>query len=271
MTGPAGTYAINGTVPSRPDIQFRREPSDTSARLSVSRHLADGSRQQLYSGLPDENGIYRTEDGRAVARLAGNPTSDLPEFNEQWIATLPRAEDQTLRIAPSTTSPPAEPEAGHGGNPIPPRGTGVRADGDCDDWQTTTPPRSRLPQSEGRWDGEPGNSNWYSSRPEVNAITGGQPIRFSNGYADFTPWSRLSINFARGELTGTHTADVNIMIRRLTGGTNPLFRDARAVRDFLEDNRLTPHHASDSCIQLVPRPLNSLIPHVGSASGLRSR
>lgn len=48
-----------------------------------------------------------------------------------------------------------------------------------------------------------GESNWYSYKPAVNAVTNNQPIPFSNGRPDFSPWSKGSITFVNGVLDGT--------------------------------------------------------------------
>src|SRR5262249_42944156 len=44
----------------------------------------------------------------------------------------------------------------------------------------------RLPVSHGRWSGTRGESLWYSDRPEVIAITGGEGVPYRNGYPVFS-------------------------------------------------------------------------------------
>ena len=52
-------------------------------------------------------------------------------------------------------------------------------------------------------DGPPGYGAWRSDIPDVNAITGGQPVQFVNGRPVFTPWSKGQIKFQPGQLDGS--------------------------------------------------------------------
>lgn len=59
-------------------------------------------------------------------------------------------------------------------------------------------PRKRLPRTNGRWEGTPGNGKWYSDKPEVNEVTKGEPVAFKNGRPDFSPWTEATIKFKPG-------------------------------------------------------------------------
>ena len=207
-----------------------------------------------------------------VLRYPFQPLKDVVSFDPAELgrhydlSKLSANDRQRLGLPPAAKpEPQTKPEAGGNGGKIP-TGNGIRPDGECDNWDVSEG-RPRLPRSDGHWDGAPGNSNWYSNNPAVNAITGGKPIRFNNGQPDFTPWAKMSVNFPPGTLTGVHGADYKSTLAQMA----KQFGSEKAAGQYINDNDLTPHHASDTCIQLVPSNLNGLVPHVGSASGLRLR
>lgn len=127
-------------------------------------------------------------------------------------------------------------------------------------------PTSRLPRTNGKWEGQPGNGKWYSSNKEVKEITDGKPVEFKDGRPDFSPWSELDITFNKGELKGTRSDFdlVYIKIKELVGLENKT-----QAKNWLSEQGLTPHHFDDQTIQLVPTKLHGNIPHIGSASDLR--
>ncbi|QHZ46944.1 T7SS effector LXG polymorphic toxin [Bacillus sp. NSP9.1] len=127
-------------------------------------------------------------------------------------------------------------------------------------------PRTRLPRNHGRWEGTPGNGKWYSDKPEVIAVTKGEPVVFKDGRPDFTPFSRGKITFEKGELNGGREdfSKVYEKIMEVKG-----FRTKAEAKDWLKEKGLTPHHLDDVTIQLVPTDLHGNIPHIGSASDLR--
>lgn len=53
-------------------------------------------------------------------------------------------------------------------------------------------------------------------------------------------------------------------IQQQKGLTSPT-----AAKNYLREMNLTPHHFDNNTIQLIPTPLHSNIPHIGSASDLR--
>ncbi|MDY7904262.1 T7SS effector LXG polymorphic toxin [Bacillus sp. AG1] len=131
----------------------------------------------------------------------------------------------------------------------------------------STNPRTRLPRTKGRWEGTPGNGKWYSDKPEVNAVTKGEPVEFVNNRPIFTPWSKGTIRFKEGELTGKDTdfALVYKRIKKLKG-----FKTQGEAEDWLKYTaKLTPHHLDHTTIQLIPTALHKNVPHIGSASDLR--
>ncbi len=130
----------------------------------------------------------------------------------------------------------------------------------------TTVARTRLPRTNGHWDGEPGESNWYSDNPAVNAVTDNQPIPFKDGRPDFSEWSRGDIEFEPGTLDGSQNdfTEVYKYIQEQKGLPNQT-----AAKQLLSDLGLTPHHLDANTIQLIPTDLHGNIPHIGSAADLR--
>ena len=127
-------------------------------------------------------------------------------------------------------------------------------------------PKTRLPRTDGRWEGEPGNGKWYSTKPKVLKVTKGEPVVFKNGRPNFTSWSVGSLIFKKGELAGTRE-DFGKVYEYLKEKYK--FNSKNEAKNWLRDNGLTPHHLSDTEIQLVPTDLNDGIPHIGSASDMR--
>ena len=126
--------------------------------------------------------------------------------------------------------------------------------------------KSRLPRSNGSWDGEVGESNWRSTNPEVTAVTGGDPVPFSNGRPDFSQWSKGEITFPKGELNGTNS-DFSKVYQEVANQKG--LANRTAGKDYLKQQGLTPHHLDDTTIQLIPTDLHGNVPHIGAASDLR--
>ncbi len=127
-------------------------------------------------------------------------------------------------------------------------------------------PRTRLPRTNGKWEGLPGDGKWFPEKPEVINITNGEGVEFVNGRPNFTPWSKGTIKFKDGMLDGTKQ-DFNLLyekIMRLKG-----FNSLNQAKVWLLDKGLTPHHKSETEIELIPTDLHGNIPHIGSASDLR--
>jgi RHS repeat-associated protein len=80
-------------------------------------------------------------------------------------------------------------------------------------------PRSRLPRTNGRWEGTPGNGFWHSDLQDVNEVTGGRPIQFINSRPIFTPWKKGTVKFNPGELKGTDR-DFDLVHRSLARQLN---------------------------------------------------
>jgi RHS repeat-associated protein len=124
---------------------------------------------------------------------------------------------------------------------------------------------SRLPQSDGSWSGEKGNSVWTSTNPKVNGVTGGEGISFKDGYADFSKWSQGNFDF--DNLTGTNK-DFDLVHERIKNDLN--LRSKAEAKRFLKENGLTAHHHQNMrTIQLIPTDLHANVPHEGGASKLR--
>ncbi|RFS14941.1 HNH endonuclease [Emticicia sp. C21] len=126
--------------------------------------------------------------------------------------------------------------------------------------------KDRLPKKNGEWEGEPGNSDWKSNIPEVNEVTGGDPIPFKNNRPIFDKWSRG--DFELEGLNGENINDFNILHQKMVDLGH--FKNKAAAKKWLQDQELTPHHKGKTTIQLIPYKLHSKIPHTGSASDMRN-
>ncbi|MGH9762316.1 MAG: RHS repeat-associated core domain-containing protein, partial [Blastocatellia bacterium] len=127
---------------------------------------------------------------------------------------------------------------------------------------------TRLPVSDGEWLGEPGNSGWKSTKPDVNSVTGGQPVPFRSGFPDFSRWSQGEVKIAN--MTGDNAIDFAAADKKFAEQKGWLYRgqpNASASERDRVAKRLTWHHVEDGkTMMLVPRALHGGIPHIGGAS-----
>lgn len=130
----------------------------------------------------------------------------------------------------------------------------------------TDNPRTRLPRSNGHWEGEPGNGKWYSDKPEVKSITNGEGVDFAKNRPNFTPWSEGNIILEKGKLTGT-SDDFSLVYEKIQHQYN--LPSKNAAKKLLKQAGVTPHHKSSTEIELIPTDLHGNVPHIGSASDLR--
>ena len=127
-------------------------------------------------------------------------------------------------------------------------------------------PKTRLPRTNGKWEGEPGNGKWYSDKPEDKKITNGEGVEFINGRPNFSPWSEGDIVFEKGKLTGTPD-DFSLVYEQIQHQYN--LPSKNAAKKLLKQAGVTPHHKSSTVIELIPTDLHGNIPDIGSASDLR--
>jgi hypothetical protein len=118
----------------------------------------------------------------------------------------------------------------------------------------------------GMWGGERGDSEWFSDIREVNEVTGYRPIRFRNGFPDFSPWMRERVRIPVTGIDATDFAAADAILARQRG-----FPNQTAYANWRSTNRLTWHHVegADEMV-LVPRALHENVPHVGGASQARA-
>ncbi|WP_261888157.1 S-type pyocin domain-containing protein [Vibrio rhizosphaerae] len=129
-------------------------------------------------------------------------------------------------------------------------------------------PKTRLPRTNGRWiQGVPGNGLWQSDLDVVNRVTNGEAIPFKNGRPIFDKWSKGRLIFENGVLDGTKD-DFTRVYDEIANAKN--LSSSHAAKTLLRDKGLTPHHHTLTEIQLIPTDLHSNIPHIGSASDMRS-
>jgi len=226
-------------------------------------------------GAPGEGSPQPAAPGPADAGAASPPSSLDPRQSK----TVPPG---TAGAAQPSPAPSALPQASAGGNtgrlpPEPPQR--VRQDGECDEDENMGPTstKRRLPSPKtGTWKnadgspGGPGNSQWFSNNQDVQAVTGGCGVPFINGRPDFTPWARMSINLPYGDLTGRNKLDFPKVYEAMSRADPNKFPTPRDAERYADQHNLTPHHALDTCMQLVPEDLNALVPHIGSASDMRA-
>jgi hypothetical protein len=127
-------------------------------------------------------------------------------------------------------------------------------------------PRARAPVNEGHWVGDRNDGWWTSDKPEVNAVTGGKPIRFLNGRPQLHEWSKETLTFGPGQLKGTD-ADYSLVYDRIAKEKG--LKNRTAGRLYLKAQGLSPHHADNVTVELIPTKLHHNLPHIGSASDLR--
>ncbi|MCK1998491.1 T7SS effector LXG polymorphic toxin [Psychrobacillus psychrodurans] len=130
----------------------------------------------------------------------------------------------------------------------------------------TDNPKTRLPRTNGKWEGEPGNGKWNSDKPEVRSVTNGKGVEFIDGRPNFSPWSKGSIKFKEGMLDGSKN-DFNLVYEKIIQLKG--FKSQNQAKFWLKEKGLTPHHKSSTEIELIPTDLHGNIPHIGSASDLR--
>ncbi|MCF6253008.1 MAG: HNH endonuclease [Methylococcaceae bacterium] len=114
---------------------------------------------------------------------------------------------------------------------------------------------TRLP-GDGNWiNGTKGNGDWMpdlsSSRTkEINKITGGKPVKFKNGYPDFSDYSEKTVKI---DMRGNHGSD---------------FTQANKAAGYNGTPKgMTWHHHQDGItMQLVPKKLHNEVPHTGGVS-----
>ena len=127
-------------------------------------------------------------------------------------------------------------------------------------------PKTRLPRTNGKWEGKPGDGKWYSNKPEVNKVTNGHGVEFKNGKPDFSPWSKGDIDFEPGQLNGTDK-DFSLVYEKIQKQYK--LPSKNAAKNLLKKIGVTPHHKTPTKIELIPSDLHGNIPHIGSASDLR--
>jgi hypothetical protein len=272
--GAAGTAAAILLTPTNTQRTTETDPVDGHPELGarITRAPGDLSGQATIfargaAGQPDRDLTTLPMDPQGRLTAPGGDGAELGRRGQSGSVTLSPGVAQALD-AKAGVPPPASP--GGAGAKLPPGATGVRPDGECDEDGNVgdTSPRTRLPTN-GTWTGEPGNSGWLSNNAAVEAETKGQPIQFRDGRPDFTPWAKLSINFQPGELTGDPLADRKLTVSALDASKNPDVQEAGSGRDFLDKHSLTPHHATDTCMQLIPKILNQKVVHIGGAADIR--
>jgi DNase/tRNase domain of colicin-like bacteriocin len=137
-------------------------------------------------------------------------------------------------------------------------------------------PNQRIPSNNGSWNGKVGESGWLSNKPEVIAVTKGNPVPYKNGFPVFDKWIN-KVNGVKGEIKllnmkGNHDTDfknADKLFAKKIGwfkkdGVTP---DGKRVEQLRDTQNLTWHHHEDmTTMQLVPADLNNKVPHTGGAS-----
>jgi hypothetical protein len=121
---------------------------------------------------------------------------------------------------------------------------------------------TRVPKSGGTWTSERGESGWLSEKPAVQKITNGKPVRFKNGFPDFTPWVRESVDLVKFESYAADFAEADRLLANKLG-----LADRFAAEEWRLEHKLTWHH-HENCrtMQLLPQELHNATPHQGGMS-----
>ncbi|WP_106498330.1 T7SS effector LXG polymorphic toxin [Lentibacillus sp. Marseille-P4043] len=127
-------------------------------------------------------------------------------------------------------------------------------------------PRIRLPRTNGKWQGEPGNGKWFTENADALKVTKGEPVEFKNNRPDFSPWSKGQLKFKEGQLNGS-ASDFKLVYKKIMKAKG--FSSLSQAKNWLREKGLTPHHVDSNNIQLIPTKLHRNVPHIGSASDLR--
>lgn len=126
------------------------------------------------------------------------------------------------------------------------------------------PPSNRfgttLPTKDGKWSNsaDPGNSDWIPDPATergkaVLGVTGGKPVKFKDGYPDFSPYATKKVEI---DMQGDHYYD---------------FKKANKAAGY-GDTATPPkgmtwhHHEDGTTMLLVPQDLNNKVSHTGGAS-----
>jgi hypothetical protein len=130
----------------------------------------------------------------------------------------------------------------------------------------STAAKNLLPTSNGKWDGPSGESGWISDKPEILAITKGEPIPFTNQRPDFSKWSVDDIVMEPGELNGDHPHDRRAAIKKFI--QRGKWKNMDEAIEWLNERSLAIHHAENNKIEMIPLELNKLT-HTGAAADFR--
>lgn len=120
---------------------------------------------------------------------------------------------------------------------------------------TTNPYGTRLP-ADGKWsNGSKGNGNWTpdpaSDRAKgINEITGGKPVKYKDGYPDFSEYSEHTVKI---DMKGNHGSDFTKA-------------NQEAGLDSTPKGMTWHHHQDGTTMQLVPQKLHNNAPHTGGNS-----
>jgi hypothetical protein len=119
---------------------------------------------------------------------------------------------------------------------------------------------TKLPKKDGKWSNpnDPGNSDWIpdpktTRGKAVLKVTGGKPVKFKDGYPDFSPYAKKKVEI---DMQGDHYYD---------------FKKANKEAGFGDTSHppegMTWHHHEDGVTMLlVPKDLNNQVSHTGGAS-----
>jgi hypothetical protein len=131
-------------------------------------------------------------------------------------------------------------------------------------------PSGRVPKSDGRWQGAPGNGIWKPNKPIIlNDGTKITEVRYRDGMPVFDKWSKGEVKIA---ITGNHKFDRAQAIRAWHAhGGGALTEDFVFHHDGLmtETIKYKGKNVLVGRMQLVPADLNRRLPHIGAASMAR--
>jgi YD repeat-containing protein len=202
-----------------------------------------------------------------------NPTPP-PIVDVAPIVPPPTAPTLSLPPAPAAiTIPPPQSPADSGPSPLLNPGTGVgltRASPLIIDWRMPGNNMGKTPKNNGYWTGDRGNGVWNPSNPAHG------PIRYSQGYADFSPYAieRVRVPGLKGNQTTDLAATYRIMAEQMgydfkKGPINGEY--TTAGNKWAQEHNVSFHHeASGKYIEWVPKDIHNTYKHFGGAYNLKN-
>jgi hypothetical protein len=135
-------------------------------------------------------------------------------------------------------------------------------------------PYTYLPDSNGRWSGKRGNSEWIpdkeSSLGQILSKYGRESITFKDNYPDFSPFTKATVeieDFSPNRWENFAQADKKLAETWTASGKDGKIWTATDIGEYRRTNKLTWHEKEDQAtMQLVDTNVHGNTPHSGGIS-----